>query len=78
MSSFRRANSSLNPAAESSALLSIVSGLETRLIEARADLSEKRAFMRDDSPTIVSLANRIRALSRQLSLENTLRVSTMN
>jgi len=66
---FRRTNSSLNPAAESSAFLGIVAAMETKLIEARAELDEKSAFMRDDSPTIVSLKNRIAAISRQLSLE---------
>lgn len=66
---FRRSSSSLNPTAESSALLGIVSGLETRLIEARTQLSEKKAYMRDDSADVVSLKNRIQALSRQMSLE---------
>lgn len=69
VSSFRRSSSSLNPAAESSALLGIVSGLETRLIEARALLSEKLAFMRETSPDIISLKNKIDAISRQMALE---------
>lgn len=69
VAAFRRSSSSLNPAAESSALLGIVSGLETRLIETRALLSEKKAYMRDDSPDVVGLKNRIRALSRQMDLE---------
>ena len=69
VTAFRRSNSSLNPAAESSALLGIVSGLETRLIETRALLNEKRAYMRDESPELVALQNKIRAISRQLALE---------
>ncbi|MFK7857132.1 MAG: hypothetical protein AB8B79_23660 [Granulosicoccus sp.] len=69
VAAFRRNNSSLNPAAESSAFLGIVAAIETKLIEARAELDEKSAFMRADSPTIVSLKNRISAISRQLSLE---------
>ncbi len=69
VTAFRRSSSSLNPAAESSALLGIVSGLETRLIEARTLLSEKSAYMREDSPDVVSLKNKIRALSRQMALE---------
>ncbi|MFK7993415.1 MAG: hypothetical protein AB8B87_04710 [Granulosicoccus sp.] len=69
VAAFRRTSSSLNPAAESSALLGIVSGLETRLIEARALLSEKKAYMREDSAVIVSLKNKISAISRQMSLE---------
>jgi len=66
---FRNSNVSLNPAAESSALLGIVSGIETKLVESRAELGEKRAFMKDNSAEIVSLKNRINALSRQLQLE---------
>ncbi len=69
VTAFRRSSSSLNPAAESSALLTIVSGLETRLIETRALLSEKRAFMREDSSEVVSLKNKITAISRQMALE---------
>lgn len=69
VTAFRRTNSSLNPAAESTALLEIVAGLETKLVETRSLLSEKRAYMRDDSPEVISLNNRIKALSRQMSLE---------
>lgn len=69
MTRFQNANASLNPAAESSAILSVVTGIETKLVEARATLSEKRAFMRDSSPEVVTLKNRVNALSRQLRLE---------
>jgi capsular polysaccharide transport system permease protein len=69
VSAFRDNNASLNPAAESSALLRIVSGIETKLIESRAQLGEKMAYMREGSPEIVSLKNRINALSRQLGIE---------
>ena len=69
ISAFRSTNESLNPAAESSALLGIVSGIESKLVETRAELTEKRAFMRDDSPEVVSLRNRVNALTRQLRLE---------
>ena len=66
---FRNSNESLNPAAESSALLGIVSTIETKLIEVRAELSEKQAFMREGSPEVITLKNRVNALSRQLRLE---------
>lgn len=66
---FRRANASLNPAAESSALLGIVSQIESSLVAARAELGEKLSYMREDSAAIVSLNNRIAALDRQLRLE---------
>lgn len=66
---FQNENVSLNPAVESSAMLSMVAGLEARLIDARATLSEKRAYMRDTSPEVVMLKNKVNALSRQLRLE---------
>ncbi len=69
LTAFQNQNQSLNPTAESSAILGIVTGIETKLIEARAELSEKRAFMRENSPDVVTLKNRVNALSRQLSLE---------
>lgn len=69
LTSFRNTNASLNPAAESSALLGIVSGIETKLVEARATLSEKRAYMREDAAEIITLKNRINALQRQFRLE---------
>jgi len=69
MTRFQNANASLNPAAESSAILSVVTGIETKLVEARAALSEKRAYMRDSSPEVVTLKNRVNALARQLRLE---------
>lgn len=66
---FRRDSGSLDPALESSTLYGIASGLETRLAETRAELSETQAFMRDDSPRVVTLRNRINALERQLRIE---------
>ena len=66
---FQNDNASLNPAAESSAILGMVTGIETKLIEARAELGEKLAFMRENSPEVVTLKNRVNALSRQLRLE---------
>ena len=69
VTAFRRTSSSLNPAAESSALLGIVSGLESRLVETQALLSEKLSYMREGAPEIVTLRNRITAISRQMRLE---------
>ena len=66
---FRNTNASLDPAIESNALFGITSGIESSLIEAKAQLNEKLAYMRESSPEIVSLKNRVNALSRQLRLE---------
>ncbi len=66
---FRNTNASINPDAESSALLGIVTGIESKLVEARAELSEKQAYMHNTSPEVITLKNRVNALSRQLRLE---------
>ena len=66
---FRNTRESINPAEESSAMLGIVSSLEASLIVSRTELTEKLAYIREDSPIIVSLKNRVKALERQLSLE---------
>ena len=69
LTGFQNTNLSLNPAAESSALLGMVSGIEQRLVETRAELGEKLAFMREDAPAVVTLKNRLNALERQRRLE---------
>lgn len=69
LTAFRNTNDSLNPAAESSAVLGIVSGIETRLIETRTELNEKLAYMREDAPAIIALRNRLNALERERRLE---------
>ena len=69
LSEFRNDNSSINPAEESSALLGLVSGIEHKLVEVRSELSEKRAYMRESAPAIVSLKNRENALVKQLGIE---------
>ena len=69
LTGFQNTNLSLNPAAESSALLGMVSGLEQRIVETRSEIGEKEAFMRPDAPAVVSLKNRLNALERQLRLE---------
>jgi capsular polysaccharide transport system permease protein len=66
---FRGSHSSMNPVAESQAQFSVVSILEQRITEVQAELAEKRAFMRDDSAEVISLRNRVNALTRQLRLE---------
>ena len=66
---FRQVNTLLDPTAESSARLGVVTGIETRLIEARALFGEKRGYLRESSAELIGLRNRITALERQLSLE---------
>lgn len=69
LSEFRGSNSSMNPIAESQAQFGVVSTLEQKITEAEAELAEKRAFMRDDSAEVVSLRNRVNALTKQLDIE---------
>lgn len=69
MAAFKSDHDSFSPQEESSALFSRVAGIESAITESRAALTEKRAYMRDSAPEVVSLKNRINALERQLRIE---------
>jgi len=69
MTGFRSTNISINPAEETSALLGIVSGLESSIVQTQAELSEKRAFMKENSVVVKTLKNKIAALNGQLKKE---------
>ena len=69
LSHLRNSTTSIDPSSESNAVLGIVSGIEAKLAEARADLSEKRAFMRESSTEVQVAINRVEALKEQLLLE---------
>ncbi len=69
LSRLRESTTSIDPSAESSAVLGIVSGIESKLTEARAELSEKRAYMRESSSDVQTVLNRVRALEEQLLYE---------
>lgn len=69
LSSLRDSTTSIDPSAESNAVLGIVSGIESKLTESRAELSEKRAYMRENSSDVKTALNRVKALEEQLLLE---------
>lgn len=69
LSQLRASTSSIDPAAESSAVMGLLSGLESKLAESRAELSVKRGYLREKSPEIQNLVNRVRALEEQLDTE---------
>ncbi len=69
LSMLRQKTSSIDPTTETSSVLGIVSGIETRLTEARTLLTEKRAYMRDSSSEVKTLINRVNALQEQLVAE---------
>lgn len=69
LSRLRDLTTSIDPSAESSAVLGIVSGIESKLAESRAELSEKRAYMRENTSVVQSALNRVKALEEQLALE---------
>ena len=75
LSHFRAVNTSINPAAETSAFLGLLSGIEQKLTTARTELSEKKAFMREDSAVVKSIRNKVSALEAQLTQEKA-RIST--
>ena len=66
---FRSSNVSMNPIMEAEALFGVVTGLEKAITDVEAELVEKRAYMRDGSPEVTALKNRLNALKKQRSVE---------
>lgn len=69
LTKFRSETQSINPDEETSAVLGIITGLETKLAEARAELSEAKGFMQPDSTQVKILEGRVRALQQQIQQE---------
>jgi capsular polysaccharide transport system permease protein len=66
---FRKQTRLIDPTLETSAVLSIVTGLETRLAEARTELLEVESYMRPQSARIKVLRTRVAALAQQVENE---------
>lgn len=66
---FRERERSLDPGATAAAALVSVATLEQALLQTRAELQEKSAFMRRDNPLIANLRNRISALETEIAQE---------
>lgn len=66
---FRETERALNPAATAEAALRSVATLEQTLLQTRAELGEKSAYMRPDNPLIATLRNRIAALEAGIAQE---------
>ena len=71
LTKFRSVNVSMNPIMEAEALFGVVSGLEQAITSIETELVEKRAYMREDSPEVVSLKNKLNAMQKQRSVEKT-------
>ncbi len=69
LNSFREREQALDPTRSAGAAIENVSRLEALLAQTRAELQEKRAFMRPDNPQIQVLNNRIAALVAQVGAE---------
>lgn len=63
---FRSTSHSIDPGQETSAVLGIVTSLESTLAQARAELIEVESFMRTDSPQVRSIRSRVNALKQQV------------
>ena len=66
---FRSANVSMNPIMEAEALFGVVTELERSITGIEAELVEKRAYMRERSPEVTALKNKLNALKKQRSVE---------
>ncbi|MCK8784597.1 capsule biosynthesis protein [Roseomonas sp. NAR14] len=66
---FRRREQAVDPQRSAVIALDTIGRLEAQLVQARADLQEKSAYLRADNPQIAQLRNRVDALTRQVSDE---------
>lgn len=66
---FRSTMNSINPGEETSAVLRIVTELEGRLAESRAELIQAENFMSADSPQVLNIRNKVNALALQITNE---------
>ena len=71
LTEFRSENRSIDPGQETSAVLGIVTELETKLAAARTELLEARNFMQKDSLRIKVLEGKVKALEEQSIRERT-------
>ncbi len=69
LTNFRSESHSIDPGQETSAVLGIVTSMETQLASARAQLNETSNFMRADSPQMKVLRGKVNALSTQVKEE---------
>lgn len=69
LNNFREREQALDPTRSAGAAVENVTRLEALLAQTRAELQEKRAFMRPDNPQIQVLNNRIAALVAQVGAE---------
>ena len=70
ITSFRNTRNTIDPDKKTGTVLGIVAELEGKLAGTRAELSEAKSFMRDDSSHVVSLKSRITALEEQILAES--------
>lgn len=69
LTKFRSETQSIDPGEETSAVLGIVTGLESQLASARAELIEAQNFMQSDSIQVKVLENKVQALKAQVQSE---------
>ncbi len=70
VTNFRNTRNTIDPDKKTGAVLTIVAELEGKLAATRAELSEAKSFMRDDSAQVTSLKSRIKALEEQVQNES--------
>ena len=66
---FRNESRSIDPGKETSAVLSIITSLESQLARAKAELLETESIMHSESIQVKTLQNRVAALTQQVERE---------
>ncbi len=66
MRQFRDQNTFIDPSSEATNLLSVINNLENIITQSKAELAQKRAYLREDSVEVTSLKNKISSLEREI------------
>lgn len=66
---FREREQAFDPARSATGAVEVIARLDAQLTQTRAELQERRAFMRADNPQIQVLQNRVTALQQQIAAE---------
>ena len=66
MSAFAEDNNALDPGVETSSIFGVIAAMEAKLAESKALYAEKAAYLRDTSPEMRAINNRIAGLQQQL------------
>lgn len=69
LAAFRNTHGDLNPEQTGGGVMAIITGIETEIARTRTELAVAKSYMRNDSPAVKALNERLKALENQVTRE---------